>query len=124
MNKIETVISDAGRASSGIDEKRDCTVRATATALDIPYAEAHAKLKALGRKDKRAFAFLRAAKIWNWETRPDLSCRSLKKILPELAIGRFVVRVRGHVFAVVDGKISDLSEARPNETVLMVYQIK
>src|SRR6185369_557229 len=42
--------SDGGRSASGIDERLDCSVRATAIALGLSYAEAHGKLKALGRR--------------------------------------------------------------------------
>jgi hypothetical protein len=106
-----------------LDEERDCTVKATAAVLGITYAEAHAKMKALGRKDRRRFKFKKVYADLGLELRPDLSCRTVEKILPELRNGRFVIRVSRHVFAVVDGQVHDMPPAKPKSRVLMVYEL-
>lgn len=115
---------DGGRGESGLKEARDCAVRATATVLGIPYAEAHAKLKALGRRDRCRFKFWRVTETLGLQQRPDLTCRTLKSILPELSRGRFIVRIARHVFAVVDGVIHDRPQdaALPGCRVKMVYE--
>jgi hypothetical protein len=120
--KIE--ITDAGRSQSGIDEKLDCTVRATAIAFGVPYLEAHAKLSAAGRKRKRKFSF-RADSIENlgFELRPDLSCMTVEKAVSQIPSGRFVLRISGHVFAVVDGTIYDNKPVKPKARVKMAYEV-
>jgi hypothetical protein len=92
-----------------------------ATVFGIPYAEAHARLAKLGRKPRAGFRFrYREVQNLGLELRPEFSCQHLKTVLPEMASGRFIVRVAGHVFAVVDGVVVDLTPPI-NQIVLMVY---
>lgn len=107
-----------------LDEKNDCTVYAVAAAWGWPYEVAHAAMKGCGRKNKQRFAFKTAAAKLGFELRPDLSCRTLEKIMPEMSKGRFVVRVSRHVFAVVDGRILDTRTTKMKSRVLMVYQLR
>ena len=108
MNTIAFRQTDAGRSAAGFTECRDCTVRAYAIAKQIPYADAHAKLKALGRKQRRGWDWAgQFANSDEFELLPEFSARRVEKVLPELPPGRFVVHVRGHVFAVVDGVACD-----------------
>jgi hypothetical protein len=104
-------------------DKKDCTVRATAHALAIPYHEAYCKLQAVGRKQGQGIHFKSVAERLGFEAMPELSCRALKTILPELQSGRYVVRVTRHVFAVVDGQVLDKRENRPGSRVKMVYKL-
>lgn len=121
--KIE--LMDGGKKEQGYaDERRDCTVRATAIALGIPYQEAHEKLAKLGRKNNHGFKYSLAATSFNFELRPDLCCRTIAKILPEMQQGRFVVRVNHHVFAVINGTIYDLIQIKDGQRAKMVYQVK
>ena len=122
------MITDAGRNAYGFpNEARDCTVRATAVALQMPYKDAHARLKALGRKNRCRFTFEgKCIEALGLESRPEFSCRRADKVLPELAAlgGRFIVRVSKHVYAVVDGTIYDNQLFEPNQKVKMVYSPK
>lgn len=97
-----TFITDAGRsASSHPNEKLDCTIRAFATALNISYDDAHAVLKASGRKDRHRFKSCGA-----YTKHIGKSCKrsgSVGRFLRDNPLGRFIVQVRGHVFAVIDG---------------------
>lgn len=115
-------------AYSAKGERACCTVRATAAALRLSYDDAHAKLKALGRKDNCGFKLAPHLDALGLEQRPDLSCRSLEGILPEMTTGRFIVRVRHHVFAVIDGVICERQSLIPRlksrTRVKMVYEVK
>jgi hypothetical protein len=128
MSSIVFAYSDGGRRISGRPgETRDCTVRALALALDIPYDIAHAGLAKLGRKPRHGFLF-RMPNLGEFskvlEECPEYSCRTVRKVLPELMQGRFIVRVRGHVFAVVGGTALDVSPTKPGRRVCMVYRVK
>lgn len=118
-------LSDAGRHSEGFGprENRDCTVRATAAVMGIPYKEAHAKLEAMGRKPRRGFSYYIVALKLGLEARPDLSCSTYGKIKKHLESGRFVVRQAGHVFAVIDGKAHDLTPPKDGTRIKMVYEL-
>jgi hypothetical protein len=119
---VNVQLTDCGRSESGFAERADCTVRATAAALGIKYDEAHAKLAALGRKDRARFKWLKHAASLGFETRPDLSCQTVEKALKEMQRGRFIVRVSCHVFAVVNGTVLDMFPPKPKAQVKMVYQ--
>jgi hypothetical protein len=114
--------SDCGRSESGIKEKADCTVRATAACLGITYAQAHQQLKMVGRKTRCRFKFWKATKALGLITREDLSCMSLAKALPHMQQGRFIVRKAGHVFAVVNGVVIDHAAPKELSHIIMVYQ--
>lgn len=104
-------------------ERAGCTVTATAHCLGIPVSEAAAKLAALGRKRNRGFQFHSLiAESLGLTTRPDLSCKTLASIWPELQQGRFIVKQARHVFAVIDGVAFDWRTPKPGLRVKMVYQ--
>ena len=99
---------DAGRLESGIAEKKDCTVRAYAIMKNIPYPIAHETFKLLGRKQKRGTNI--HIRIYNAEfvnlKRPNMT---VKTFIENYAIaGRWIIQIRGHVFAVVDKEIKDI----------------
>ena len=121
--------TDAGRASSGFAavERLDCSVRAVAVALRLSYAQAHGKLKALGRRTGCKLygtpaAFLDGLGLIQ---RPDLSCRTVDKAVRYMTEGRYIVRIAGHVFAVVNGVVHDTREDAPlpRARVRMVYEV-
>jgi hypothetical protein len=104
--------SDGGCTVQG--ETRDCTVRAIALAADMPYADAHALLRQAGRRNGRKFPFrifMRLCTTLGYYRVHDCTevvkastvGQFLKKNLP----GRFMVLIRGHVFAVIDGTVRD-----------------
>ena len=89
------------------NEKNDCTVRAYAKAAGITYLEAHAELAAAGRKHGQGF------RVWTfyekkgflWYPRPH---RRVDNFVLNIAhTGSWIVLIRRHVFAVVDGAIHD-----------------
>ena len=119
--------SDCGRVEG---ERRDCTVRACATAFNVSYSKAHDVLKRAGRQDEKGIKFNEVVRngflneLGDIELRSDLCCRSLGKILPEMQSGRFIVRIHRHTFAIVDGVLIDLFLPKMGTSVKMVYQIK
>lgn len=127
---------DAGtqRGAEFAHEHMDCTVHATAIAAQIPYFEAHELLARFGRRPRHGVKY---RDFIAWVTSPALCCFNNKvmtgqkgvigayrvqrvnldkpvtlgQFLKDFPNGRFVVRKRGHVFAVIDGKQFD---SRPN----------
>lgn len=90
-------------------ERRDCSVRALAIALGIPYREAHESFRIAGRRHGEGTPLVISAwvhKRHGMETmrpfRPTLA-----QFLRENPKGRFVVHRRGHAFAIIDGVVHD-----------------
>ena len=90
-------------------ERRDCSVRAFAVAMGVPYEEAHAAFKRHGRKDHMGTPVF----VSHWVhteagmTRIDPRMPTLTQFIRENPKGRFVVHRRGHAFAVIDGVVHD-----------------
>ena len=108
------------RNDCGSSERADCTVRALALTLGIDYGFAHQRLRAMGRKNGCRFKV-----DWGqlgFQMRPDLCCRTLGSVLPEMQSGRFIVRITRHVFAVIDGKVIDQRMPSERCRMKMVYQ--
>lgn len=94
--------------SDQLGEWNDCAVKAVAVAAGVPYAEAHALLKAAGRRDRRGMKntlykdVLRALGLALEPVKvPPCTRRTLVDRLRPT--GTYLVRVRGHVFCVKDG---------------------
>lgn len=124
MKPINTLLTDSGRKASGIKEKADCTVRAVAEVFGLQYTEAHEKMKELGRKNRCAVKFFKLVDALGLERRPDLSCMTVAKALPEMKSGKFIVRIARHVFSVIDGVAYDKWPVNGNSRVLMAYELK
>ncbi len=107
-------------------ERNDCTVRAAARALNLPYTEVHAAAANKGRKRWKGFNTRTLLSALNINTvsidpatlveQPSGASRygalrypTLTQIEPLLKRGRFILRIRGHVFAVIDGVQHDIS---------------
>lgn len=95
-----------------VRERHDCAVYALAAAAGIPYADAHAALKAAGRRSRcrtkgrvmRA-ALLACGLMVERCMRPQTQRRHvLDHVRPR---GAFIARSTGHLFAVVDGQVHD-----------------
>ena len=120
--KVPHIITDCERDPN---ETRDCSVRALAHCLNVPYATAHAMLAEIGRKDRHGLkfkAFARGLERLGLEQRPDMACMTLAKALPKMTSGRFLCRVARHFFTVVDGVVFDTWEQKPGRRLQMVYQ--
>lgn len=126
-------------------EARDCTVRALACAKGISYNEAHAHMKAHGRVDRKGVlagdlddaytaAGFKLTAIYGNTKKARYMQRwfpnvrwypgtSLKKLLPSLSKGRYIVGMRGHVFAVNDGVVMDYGYLPAKLYVTNIYQL-
>lgn len=101
-------------AQRDASEKSDCTVVALSIAIGVPYDVAHRMLAEAGRHDRRGFRL----SSWLREQRQSTICGykvtaakvpwlTLAQIRRDFPRGRFIVRKRGHVFAMIDGVILD-----------------
>lgn len=127
------------------NESKDCTVRALANAAGMPYKLAHKIMEKQGRQPNRGLyfeplhqAYIRMGfKLMGVYGRTNGSRyiagslnvepkqgTTLGKILMELQSGRYIVKIRGHVLAVVDGKILDYGNNSAGSRVAAVYKLE
>lgn len=107
--------SDGGRVSSGFAyEDNDCTVRAISIAASIPYSTVHAVIAAAGRREGHSFPFVSwmcgQRKLGSYGIRPCkewIGAKTINQLVAKNLPGRYIVRIRGHVFAMIDGVIHD-----------------
>jgi hypothetical protein len=93
-------------------ERRDCAVYTLAAVAGIPYADAHAALKAAGRRSKcRTKTRVMQAALLACGLRVErrMYPRAQRRLVLDHVrpLGAFVARSTGHLFAVVDGKVHD-----------------
>lgn len=125
------VLTDGGKTSSGFTkEKNDCTVRAISIAYQIPYEEAHIKLKDFGRKDGKAcfnFAHFMNTKIVTTlkvtRSSKQRSLGSLQAFCNDHPTGRYVIRIAGHALAIVDGVIHDSWKPGPRTQIKDYWKV-
>ena len=107
-------------------EARDCTVRALAHVLDMPYSEAHATMAAFGRKPRRGVP--RADVIKAYESKGLIYIKRNDR--PTLAQfmrtdgamhKRIVINKTGHVFAIINGTQLDTAKCGPRTRVHGYY---
>ena len=104
-------------------EKNDCSVRALMVGAGVDYAAAHAACYAVGRKPRagmydhdftRAVQKLCPAAIvqhYNRKSEP-----SVIRFAEQHPTGAYVVSVRWHFLAIVDGVVHDWDYSRPTST--------
>ena len=108
-------------------ERADCSVRALSACLNVPYEVAHANLAVVGRKPRRIIKWTiwtRSLDVFGLEMNAEFSCMTLAKALPQMSAGRYICRVEGHLFAVVNGVVHDHRPPAPGRRILMTYQPK
>lgn len=126
-------------------ETNDCTVRALAAAADIHYSLAHLLMAKHGRKPRkgtyhetqvkayteaggRLAAIVGNTKGARYRARmvedavPHLKGMTLKTFLESTPTGRFVCIMRGHAFAVVEGKLADAGPLRAGVRIQAIYR--
>lgn len=111
------------KQSDSFGEYRDCAVVATAIACRVKYKDAHAALKSAGRRDRKG---THRHTTWTAITKV-LDCQIEKHPRPRqdngsryttLTIGKrfprgyYLVFVKNHVAAMVNGKVLDWTEGR------------
>jgi hypothetical protein len=140
---------EAIKAERGIErmrgESKDCTVRALACAAGWTYEQAHEHMrKTVNRQQGRgviAELCEKAYKAAGFELTdifgvtkksrylarifpnvPHSKGMSFKRLLPELTKGRYIVGIRGHVFAVVNGHVFDFGHIPAKASVTEIYE--
>lgn len=101
------IVTDGGRFSSSFsDEHKDCTVRALAVAAGLTYNRAHRILQIHGRRNKQGY---RTEGTWAIVTGSICFRRhgTVRKLIRDFPTGRFIVDVRHHTMAIIDGVLHD-----------------
>lgn len=139
------IVPDA-YGSTGAGENNDCSVRALSNVTGISYQEAHDKMKVAGRIDRKTcpnriwekvyaesglvleavFGSTNTARnksLYNPGVRQYRGV-SIGKLIPRLDPSRsYAIHVRGHVFAVKNGKVLDSHPQRAGTRVVALYSI-
>jgi len=123
--------NDCAVISHRLGENNDCTVKAVAIACQVTYDEAHGYLKSLGRKWGRGHHWAgnghgyteRLDKLGIEGEEIEFKSKTVKTLARELTKGHYMVKVRGHVLAIIDGKVEDWTAGRQHR-VLKVMKIK
>lgn len=136
---VQLVNTNKMRGRAAFMESKDCTVRAIAAALRIPYAKAHEAARLAGRRMRKGFwpdRILKSmgveftesrmydekrAKAGNYRTSPY---PTLSQVLPLLSEGRYILDTRNHAFAVVDGVVYDGSRLKLRQRIQNIYEVK
>lgn len=126
------VKTDAGRAASARPgQRRDCTVRAVATAAGLTYDQAYQTLAQAGRKSSQTFNMREwegAAAIGRVDTVTFPATKGARRMNPAEFVrqhpeGRWIVFTAKHVFAVVDGVVYDESPERADRCIYRAWKI-
>jgi hypothetical protein len=112
-------------------ERRDCTVKALALATDYTYDDAHYALSLAGRRRHRGARtniVKKAAQLLRFDmvdVTSQFSARTIRTLEREMKwhSGRYIVRVQGHMLAVVDGKVYDKVTKGRLHRVCEVYKM-
>jgi hypothetical protein len=130
--------TSGGRTEAHSFETNDCAVRALALACSVTYAEAHSFMEARGRRSKKGCytdkiypdAELNGFKI---VVKPVFIVAGKKAYARYLTVGKWldfgplpkrcIMRVTGHVFAVIDGIVMDTFPVAKGRKVFGLYEI-
>tara|TARA_R110000822_G_scaffold110654_4_gene240923 strand:- start:5196 stop:5810 length:615 start_codon:yes stop_codon:yes gene_type:complete len=110
-------------------EINDCTVKAAAVVMATTYEDAHNMCMKAGRKFGKGMVTYqdlipaikqRGFRVTEISTSAK-TIRTLGRVLPRS--GQFLIRVRGHVAGVSDGRVNDWSEGRCHR-ILNVWRVE
>lgn len=118
-------------------ETNDCTVRALACAFGLPYSQAHAYLESHGRRKGRGTSCVvpyrkftdgtSMLKEWSYADIQAASKLGIRTIGQWLKSGllppRCILRIRAHVFAVVDGVVMDSHRTGTRAQVYGIFEV-
>jgi len=98
----------------------------------MSYADAHAIMQHCGRVPGKGCKFgrlipqLRQVSGWLWNSVKNWDTRgpTVAAFARQHQQGRFVIRVKGHVLALVDGHILDNHRRRPRERVKSAWELQ
>lgn len=113
--------------SKSYGEKNDCAVKAVAVVTNATYEEAHAALKAAGRRNGRGTplpVIMAAVKALGCHVKFDdmvnhhgrnMGRMTINRVPAALPKGRWLVLCRKHILAVKDGEVLDWTEGRRHQ---------
>lgn len=118
------VLTDAGRSTSKRKRQhRDCTVRAIASARGLSYDQAFDLLRAYGRRSSCRFRIQLALDAEPWAEKARVYQESVGTFTLRHPEGSWVVCVRGHAFAVIDGVVHDDHELDHTRPITQAWKI-
>lgn len=115
---MEQQFKDMQAAAYKMKETRDCAVKAVAFSCDISYEEAHAALKAAGRKNNKGTPNHLTRKVLKQQgfktEKYEHRAKTVRTLARELRFvrGTFLVWTRGHILCIKDGKVMDWTKGR------------
>lgn len=120
--------TDGGRVDGGFEtERRDCTVRALAAVTSISYAQAHEIFEQHGRRygHRISFAAITHRTIGGYHfMRLEHGRLTLNQFLKQVdSTNRYVIRTRGHVFAVINGVVHDTFAVGEKSQVRAIWKV-
>ena len=122
-----TIRTDGGLSLSGIKDKNNCTIRALSIACGIPYEEAFLIGKEAGRKTGHGFytqkLMKQARKNGIDFKKMNYKSITLQKFMDLGLVGRFIVKRRGHAFAIISGVIHDGILNPPMSRLTEIYKV-
>jgi hypothetical protein len=100
------------------NENNDCTVRALATMLELPYTECHEYLKEHGRRDGKGCAERRAyVGLGLTYKHNDTGLKFGQLLKSDKLPTRSIVHTRAHVQTVINGTVHDVGKVGQNSRV-------
>ena len=126
---MQVIYTDGGRAKTEYEgrEDFDCTVMALAHAASMSYEHAHEILRISGRLEGCTHMMEDGLKTYEAEglgsSIPFEGTWNLVDVVREHPEGRFIVRKRGHVFAIVDGIVYEDQRHEKADAILRYDRI-
>ena len=128
MRKLEFIC--ANPRPSTLDERNDCTVRATTLALDKDYIEVHKAYSEHGRKNKKGVVIATVEAVCS-KLAEDFGIldfsnqdKTLKQFILENPKGHYVMIKRKHAFAVKNGVVYDDYKLGGNTIIRQAIKVK
>lgn len=110
-----------GDSKIAAKETRDCTVKALMEATGVPYDAAHRRMRPY-RTNRQGCHFAQVLENFkDFERKPLPKKITLGTFVKDAIGGRYIVTVRGHALAVINGKIHDHS-IKPGRKVMAVFK--
>jgi len=123
-----TLTTDGGQKLSGIKDTNACTIVSLSVAAGISYEEAFQIGKEAGRKTGCGFytkkLMMQARKNGIEFRKMKYQSITLQKFLALGLVGRFIVKRRGHAFAIIGGVIHDGIVNPPMSRLTEIYKIE
>ena len=126
LGRLQWVETDGGQSKSRRPkEKRTCSIATVAIVMDWDYDKASKAFEDAGRKYGRGTPTRVTEKvlegvIFKIPLEPKTTLLRFIKAHPR---GRFVVRQRGHMFAIVNGVVCDWAAPKRSKHILGAYRV-